>query len=73
MALNVVADYPKNLKFNSHIIPGSIKFHKQVGDKYIDGTLSISFKQDAMGFAFLFIGSFLPSPTTSLKTEIPQF
>ena len=72
-SIRSLVDYPKNIQYNAHIFPASVKLHTQVGDKYVDGTMSVSFKQDNVGYAFLFIGNFLPSTQKPIRSEIPRF
>jgi hypothetical protein len=42
------------------MFPASVRLHTQPGEKYIDGTMSVSYKRDFLGFPYFYVGSFLP-------------
>ena len=73
--LSLIAEYPKNLKYNAFLFNPSVKLHMFPGERFVDGAMSVTFKQDPLGIPYLYIGNFLPSnrPTTSATLmQIPN-
>jgi hypothetical protein len=67
--LTLLQNYPENVEYNSFIFPASVRLHTLPGEKYIDGTMSVNYKRDFLGFPYFYIGSFLPSQVQMMHLQ----
>jgi len=66
----IAAQFPHRTDVNWFMFNTGVRIHSVV-NKFIEGTMSITFKQDMLGFPLLYVGNFLPRTVTS--TPLPQF
>ena len=51
---------------NAYVIKCGLRVHREIGEKYIQGNMTVNFKRDLIGIPLLYIGIFFP-------TEFPNW